>query len=106
MQGTVPAGDLEAEVARLLRARRGELAEPLGWDQPWLRWRVQAVLRQLEPIRSRDALASSWEREAQPGPEVRLAYAMTWLALDRRRSAGATRRRRNRATLSPSTHHA
>jgi hypothetical protein len=79
----VAAGELAAEVARLLRVRRGELAEPLAWQRTWLRLRVAAVLTQLQPIRSHGALASSWEREARRGPDVRLAYAMAWLASDR-----------------------
>jgi hypothetical protein len=100
------AGELDAEVTRLLRVRRGELAEPLGWHRPWLRRRVDTVLAQLEPIRSQAALASSWEREAHRGPDVRLAYALAWLALDRKRAATRTRRRRGRATFSPISAHA
>jgi hypothetical protein len=100
------AGELDAEVARLLRVRRGELAEPLGWQRPWLRRRVDAVLAQLQPIRTHAALASSWEREAHRGPDVRLAYALAWLALDRRVASGRARRRRTRVTFSPITAHA
>lgn len=87
------ARELDAEVARLLRVRRGELAEPLGWHRPWLRLRSAAILAQLEPIRSRAALESSWSREAAHGPEVRLAYALAALAIDRRTAAARARRR-------------
>jgi hypothetical protein len=104
-----PTGDaareLDAELTRLLRVRRGELAEPLGWHRPWLRHRVEAVLAQLQPIRSHASLASSFEREAHRGPDVRLAYAIAWLALDRRVSAGRARRRRTRLSFSPITAH-
>ncbi len=98
-------GELDAEVARLLRVRRGELAEPLAWHRPSLRRSVDEVLAHLQPIRSHQALASSWEREAHRGPDVRLAYAMAWLALDRRVSSARTRRRHSRVTLSPITAH-
>jgi hypothetical protein len=70
-----------------------------------MREQVDTVLRQLQPIRSHAALASSWEREAQRGPEVRLAYALAWLDLDRRRSIARKRRRRSRATFSAITAH-
>ena len=88
------ARELDAEVARLLRVRRGELAEPLAWGRPSFSRRVDAVVAQLEPIRSHAALMSSWEREARRGPDVRLAYAISWISLDRRRS---------RITFSPIT---
>ena len=100
------ARELDAEVARLLRVRRGELAEPLGWHRPWLRQRVDVVLDQLRPIRTHAALVSSWQREAQRGPEVRLAYALAWLALDRRIASSRARRRCNRVTFCPITAHA
>ena len=87
------ARELDAEVTRLLRVRRGELAEPLGWHRPWLRLRVAAILAQLQPIRSRFALESSWSREAAHGPEVRLAYALAALAIDRRAASARARRR-------------
>jgi hypothetical protein len=99
----VAARELDAEVTRLLRVRRGELAEPLSWQRPSLRRRVDAVLAQLEPIRSHATLASSWEREAHRGPEVRLAYAMAWLSVERRVAASRARRRRARITFSPIT---
>lgn len=99
------ARELDAEVARLLRVRRGELAEPLGWQRPSLRRQVDAVLAQLQPIRTHTALLSSWTREARLGPDIRLAYAVAWLALDRR-VASSRARRRARVTFSPITAHA
>jgi len=100
------ARELDAEVARLLRVRGGELVEPLGWRRPWLRLRVAAILAQLEPIRSQGALRSSWQREASRGPDVRLAYAIAFLSLERRSSAPRARRRNARVTFSPITAHA
>jgi hypothetical protein len=99
------ARELDAEVARLLRVRGGELVEPLGWQRPWLRLRVAAILAQLEPIRTQSALRSSWDREASRGPDVRLAYAITFLSLERRASAPRTRRRKSRVAFSPITAH-
>ena len=100
------ARELDVEVARLLRVRHGELAEPLGWQRPSMRLRVAAILSQLEPIRTHSALRSSWEREASRGPEVRLAYAMAFVSLDRRVSAPRARRRKSRVAFSPITAHA
>ena len=94
------ARELDAEVIRVLRVRRGELAEPLGWHRPWLRRRVDVVLAQLGPIRTHAALISSFEREARRGPDVRLAYAIAWLALERRVSAERGKRRRTRLAFS------
>jgi hypothetical protein len=96
------ARELDAEVTCLLRVRGGELAGPLGWARPSLWRNVNAILAQLEPIRSHAALLSSWEREATRGPDVRLAYATAWLSMDRRLSAGRVRRR-NEVTFSPIT---
>ena len=100
------ARELDVEVARLLRVRHGELAEPLGWQRPSMRLRVAAIVSQLEPIRTHGALRSSWEREAARGPDVRLAYAMAFLSLDRRASAPRARRRKSRVAFSPITAHA
>ncbi len=80
------ARELDAEVARLLRVRDVELAEPLQWQRPGHRREVEVVLGQLAPIRSRLALLSSWERESQRGSVVRLAYAIVWLRLGQRRA--------------------
>ena len=100
------ARELDVEVARLLRVRHGELAEPLGWQRPSMRLRVAAIVSQLEPIRTHSALRSSFAREAARGPDVRLAYAMAFLSLDRRASARRARRRKSRVTFSPITAHA
>lgn len=80
------AGELDAEVTRLLRVRGGELAEPLLWKRPSQRREVEAIVAHLTPIRSRIALLSSWERESRRGPALRLAYAIVWLRLAQRRS--------------------
>src|ERR1043165_8323742 len=74
-------GELDDEVARLLRVRSGELAEPFLWRRPSHRREVDAIVRQLGPIRTRASLLSSWVRESRHSPSVRLAYAIAWLAL-------------------------
>lgn len=81
------ARELDAEVARLLRVRSGELAEPLQWRDPSHRHEVGIVVTQLAPIRSRIALLSSWQRESRLDSALRLAYAITWLRLAQRRAA-------------------
>jgi hypothetical protein len=88
------ARELDVEVARLLRVRGGELAEPLLWGRPSHRREVDVYLSQLAPIRSRIALLSSWEREAHRGSSLRLAYAMVWLLLAHRRAAEYRPRKR------------
>jgi hypothetical protein len=93
------ARELDAEITLLLRVRRGELAEPLSWRQPVRRRQVEAIVRQLAPIRSRAALLSSLGREASPSPEVRLAYGIALLSIDREIAADETRRRRRRAAM-------
>ena len=93
------AGELDTEVARLLRIRSGELAEPLLWQRPSHRREVDMVVRQLGPIRTRDSLLSSWLRESRHSPPVRVAYAIAWLALARETPASATRRARRRPRL-------
>ena len=80
------ARELDLEVTRLLRVRRGELAEPLLWQRPSHRREVDAIVAQLAPIRSRIALLSSWQRESSRGPGLRLAYANVWLRLANRRA--------------------
>ena len=95
--------ELDAEVARLLRVRSGELAEPLLWRRPSHRREVDAVVRQLEPIRTRDSLLSSWQRESRHSAQVRLAYAIAWVALARTPPAEATRRARRRTRLLAAT---
>jgi hypothetical protein len=99
---TVPgdaARELDAEVARLLRVRGGELAEPLLWQRPSHRASVETIVGQLAPIRSRLALFSSWERESRHGSAVRLAYAIVWLRLAQRRASELRPRSRRRARL-------
>jgi hypothetical protein len=93
------ARELDDEVARLLRVRSGELAEPLLWRRSSHRRAVDAVVRQLEPIRTQASLASSWQRESRHSTEVRLAYAIAWLALVRNAPAATTRRARRRSRL-------
>ena len=91
--------ELDAEVARLLRVRSGELAEPLLWRRPSHRREVDAVVRQLGPIRTRASLLSSWQRESRRSAQVRLAYAIAWLALARGGPVAATRHARRRTRL-------
>ena len=92
-------GELDAEVTRLLRVRSGELAEPLLWRRPSHRREVDAVVRQLGPIRTRDSLLSSWRRESRHSGTVRLAYAIAWLALARTTPGAMTRHARRRPRL-------
>jgi hypothetical protein len=101
--GTVTGAsrELAAEAFRLLRIRRGELAEPVEWTTPDLRSSVQVIASQLTPIRSRAALASSYAREAGRSEAIRLAYAMAWLGLERRLTSITTRRRRARPVTLP-----
>ena len=80
------ARELDAEVARLLRVRGGELAEPLLWRRPSHQREVESIVAQLAPIRSRIALVSSWQRESRLDAAVRLAYAIVWLRLAQRRA--------------------
>ncbi|HTK45556.1 MAG TPA: hypothetical protein VL749_09425 [Patescibacteria group bacterium] len=92
-------GELDDEVARLLRVRSGELAEPVLWRRPSHRREVDAVVHQLGPIRTRASLLSSWERESRHSAPVRLAYAVAWLALARTGTGAATRHARRRPRL-------
>lgn len=101
------AGELDTEVTRLLRVRRGELAEPVLWRRPSHERTVEIIVGQLAPIRSRVALLSSWERESRIDSPLRLAYALVWLRLAQRRAGefGPHRRtvasRPRRATTAP-----
>jgi hypothetical protein len=88
------ARELDAEVASLLRVRGGELAEPRMWQRPSHRRAVSAIVVQLTPIRSRNALLSSWDRESRLDSSIRLAYAITWLRLAQRRAGEYGPRRR------------
>src|ERR1043165_504820 len=92
-------GELDDEVTRLLRVRSGELAEPLLWRRPSHRRAVDAVVRQLGPIRTAAALRSSWARESHHSGPVRLGYAIAWLGLGRAAPAAAARRARRRPRL-------
>jgi len=96
-------GELDAEVTRLLRVRSGELAEPLLWRRPSHRQEVDAVVRQLGPIRTRVSLLSSWKRESRRSGAVRLAYAIAWLALARSAPGAMTRNARRRPRLAALT---
>ena len=93
------ARELDAEVTRLLRVRSGELAEPLLWRRPSHRREVDAVVRQLAPIRTRVSLLSSWERESRHSAPVRVAYAIAWLDLARTAPGAVTRHARRRPRL-------
>lgn len=97
----VASRELAAEASRLLRIRRGELAEPVEWSTPDLRSSVHVIASQLTPIRSRAALASSYAREAGRSDAIRLAYALAWLGLERRLTSITTRRRRARPVSLP-----
>ena len=62
---------------------------------------AEHIARQLDPVRSRQSLLSSYLREAAHPPELRLAYAMVWLALGRHGAPGLPgliARRRGRRT--------
>jgi len=91
-----PRRALALDALLFLRQVRGTAAADATWSDPAFGRSVESVRRQLEPIRSRDALAASFEREAahvrQPilapdgagaGPltPLRLAYAIRWLEL-------------------------
>ena len=93
------ARELDDEVARLLLVLSGELAEPLLWRRPSVRREVDAVVRQLEPIRTPTSLLSSWQRESRHSAPVRLAYAIAWIALAHSAPAVATRHPRRRPRL-------
>ena len=98
------ARELDTEVARLLRVRSGELAEPLLWQRPSHRREVDAVVDQLQPISTRASLLSSWQRESGGrSAAVRLAYAMRWLALARTAPDATVRRARRRARVASLT---
>ena len=58
---------------------------------------VHAVVAQLDPIRSRSSLLSSYAREASPSEPVRTAYAIRWVELGSGIAAtGIARSRRSR----------
>jgi len=95
-----PHRALALDALRVLRILRDHPRDAGPWGEPALAWEVDAVRRQLAPIASRRALASSYAREAfravtgaaagrRPSPPadpgaigpVRLAYAVRWLEL-------------------------
>ena len=109
-----PRRALALDALQLLRQVRGALAADATWSESAFRRDVEAVRRQLEPVRSREGLAASFAREAfhvrrpvlvpdgtPPGPlsPVRLAYAIRWLELgdDEPISAWYPRPERDRA---------
>jgi hypothetical protein len=94
-----PQRALALDALHLLRHLRGTIAAGPAWSDVSFGRQVEAVRRQLAPIRSRAGLAASFGREAfhvrrastdaidgsapamaTPGP-VRLAYALRWLEL-------------------------
>jgi len=89
--------ELADMASRLLRIRAGELAEPPHWSLPGRRQNVGRIAEQLAPIRSRDALVSSYLREACRDEAVRLGYGLAWLAIARSAAAATTRRRHLRS---------
>jgi hypothetical protein len=99
------SSQLKLDAARLRRARAGELPlEQSDWlGQPLDRVGAQSVeiAAQLDPIRTRDMLVASYVREANHSPEVRLAYAVVWLALGHGGVAGLIGRRRSRRLVQP-----
>jgi hypothetical protein len=91
-----PRRALALDALHFLRQVRGTATADATWADTAFRRDVEDVRRQLEPIRSRDGLAASFEREAfqirrpvlvpdgtSTGPlsPVRLAYAIRWLEL-------------------------
>jgi hypothetical protein len=91
-----PRRALALDALQFLRQVRGSLAADATWADAAFRREVELVRGHLEPIRSRDGLAASFEREAfqvrrpvltpDGGPTgplspVRLAYAIRWLEL-------------------------
>jgi hypothetical protein len=102
-------------VPPLLRGRDGALVvadretawpdveEPIELDGPVeAPIDVATVVAQLAPIRSREALASSYSREANPDDvEVRAANARVWEDLALVIARGTTRRARIRSMTAP-----
>jgi hypothetical protein len=62
---------------------------------------VDAVVTQLEPIRSRPSLLSSFAREASPSEPVRTAYAIRWVELGSGIAATGISRSRRRRVMRP-----
>src|SRR5689334_7994006 len=87
---------LPSDLARIVRRLRDHPRDAGLWGEPAFAWEVDRVRRQLAPIVSRRALASSFAREAfrtagspPPAPSmdaprigpVHCAYAVRWLEL-------------------------
>ena len=90
---------------RRRRSRDGSADQPHGAVFEWLGHPIEAlaarsslIARQLAPVRTRDTLVQSYRREAAHTPELRLAYAMVWLALGQSGPDGMVGRRRSRRT--------
>ncbi len=92
-----PSRALALDAIRLIRYLRDPDRAPARWTQPAFRREVDLVRAHLAPLRTRQALAASFGREAfhvaidvndhrDPGP-VRVAYALRWLELGVRRDA-------------------
>lgn len=86
-----PARALALEALRISCALRDRTRRPARWTQPSFGQEVELVRRHLAPVRSRQSLAASFEREAfhvvpaaaevdDPSP-IRLAYALRWMEL-------------------------
>ena len=86
-----PTRALALDALRLLRRLGDPARRPDRWSQPSFRREIELVRAHLAPLRSRQALAASYGREAfhlrldeaardDPGA-VRLAYALRWLEL-------------------------
>jgi hypothetical protein len=94
-----PQRALALDALHVLRHLRGSVVAEDAWSDVTFGRQIEAIRRQLAPIRSRTGLAASFGREAfhvrraglsfdaglsssaaAPGP-VRLAYALRWLEL-------------------------
>lgn len=92
-----PSRALALDALRLIRSMTDPARVPARWSEPAFRREVDLVRAHLVPLRSRQALAGSFGREAfhvaadprdadDPSP-VRVAYALRWLELGIRRDA-------------------
>ncbi len=86
-----PTRALALDALRLLRRLRDPARRPDRWSEPSFGREIELIRAHLAPLRSRQALAASYGREAfhvtldaaardDPGP-VRVAYALRWLEL-------------------------
>jgi len=93
-----------SELDQLQRGSRHPLDSLTGAADPEARRRaaeVEAVVRHLEPIRSRTSLLSSFAREAAPSEPVRAAYAIRWAELGSGIPASRIARARGRRVNRP-----